>query len=58
MKKFIISITLPQGPREYFQGAGNNYKAGGTRNFVNYIISSNKELLTLVEHFENYPLLT
>jgi hypothetical protein len=57
--------------KDFFEGIGNIYKSDspaffinkkkrkeGGRNINNYIITSNKDLLLLVRHFKNYPLLT
>lgn len=41
--------------KEFFGGIGDIYKSN---KFNNYIVSSNKELLILVNHLKNYPLLT
>lgn len=41
--------------RDFLGGIGNIYKSPQK---INYIISSNKELLILINHLENYPLLT
>jgi hypothetical protein len=41
--------------KEFFGGIGDIYKS---TKFYNYIVSSNKELLILVNHLNNYPLLT
>lgn len=48
-------FQLLQQVRNFFGGIGNIYESP---NINNYIISSNKELLILVKHIENYPLLT
>lgn len=41
--------------RDFFGGIGNIYKSPQK---INYIIYSNKDLLILINHLENYPLLT
>ena len=41
--------------KEFFGGIGDIYKSN---KFNNYIISSNKELLILVNHLKKYSLLT
>lgn len=41
--------------KKFFGGIGNIYKSN---KFNNYIISSNKELLILINHLKKYPLLT
>jgi hypothetical protein len=50
-------LPLLQQIREFFGGIGNIYKSGSLQ-MNNYIISSNEDLLILVNHLEKYPLLT
>lgn len=50
-------LPLLQQIREFFGGIGNIYKSGSPQ-MNNYVISSNEDLLILVNHLENYPLLT
>lgn len=50
-------LPLLQQIREFFGEIGKIYNSGSTK-MNNYIISSNEELLILVNHLENYPLLT
>ena len=42
---------------KYFSGIGSIYSST-TSNLVNYSIHSNKQLLTLINHFNKYPLIT
>lgn len=53
-------LPLLQQIREFFGGIGNIYKSKSPQasSVNNYIISSNEDLLILVNHLENYPLLT
>lgn len=50
-------LPLLQQIREFFGGIGNIYKSGAPQ-MNNYVIYSNEDLLILVNHLENYPLLT
>jgi len=55
LDKNDISLLLQL--QEYLGGIGAIYKYP-TRNIVNYSVSSVKDMLILISHFEQYPLLT